>query len=249
MKYRSRLFRSALSVAAALLVLMGSAAEAQKPRTFSVDEIVDYFDTIVFGSELDPKYAAKMISKWQGPVGISIQGRVTKKLAAFAQTHIKAVAKLSGLKFQQVDPKANVQSISFIFVKHAEMGKIPVPAEYHAAMKSASVNSNCYFLTWKKPESRIVKAIIVVDVERDLAILNSCLLEELTQSLGLPNDSNMLRPSIFSDRDHLFEMAPQDKILLHTLYHPDMKPGYTRAQAKTAARAIILGLAKRKTAK
>jgi len=88
-----------------------------------------------------------------------------------------------------------------------------------------------------------------VDVEKDLAILNSCLLEELTQSLGLPNDSNMLRPSIFSDRDHLFEMSPQDKILLHTLYHPAMKPGYTRSQAKKAAYTIISQMAKKKTKK
>lgn len=129
------------------------------------------------------------------------------------------------------------------------MGKIPVPAEYRAYMKQAAVNANCYFLSWKKPESRIVKAIIVANSEKDLAVLNSCLLEELTQSLGLPNDSNSLRPSIFSDRDHLFELAPQDKILVHTLYHPDMKPGYTRIQAKKAAYEIISQMAKKKTKK
>lgn len=63
MRSRFGLVRSAIS-AVALLVLMGSAAEAQKPKTFSVNEIVKYFDTIVFGSELDPKLAARMISKW-----------------------------------------------------------------------------------------------------------------------------------------------------------------------------------------
>ncbi|MBT3358442.1 MAG: DUF2927 domain-containing protein [Rhodospirillales bacterium] len=244
MKSRFGLARSAVSlVATALLLVSASAAEA---KTYSVNELVDYFDAIVFGAELDPKYAARMISKWQGPVGISIQGRVSKELAGFAQTHLKAISKISRLKFQQVDPTSNVQSISLIFVKSAEMAKIPVPAEYLSVMKKAAVNANCYFLSWKKPESRIVKAIIVVDAEKDSAVLNSCILEELTQSLGLPNDSNTLRPSIFSDRDRLFELGPQDKLLLHMLYHPDMKPGYTRAQARKAARAIVTKMAKRK---
>ena len=215
-------------------------------RTYSVDELVDYFDTIVFGSQVDPKYAARMISKWQGPVGFSIQGRVRKEHATFIQTHLKSIAKITRLKFKQVDRKSNEPSISLIFVKSAEMGKIPVPAEYRAVMQQAAVNANCYFITWKKPESRIVKAIIVVDVERDLSIIKSCLLEHLTQDLGLPNNSDTLRPSIFSDRDNLFELAPQDKILLHTLYHPDMKPGFTRVQAKKAARAIISRMAKEK---
>ena len=211
--------------------------------TFSLNEIVDYFDTIVFGSQLGPKYAAKMIATWQGPVGFSLQGEVSKEHAAFIQSHIETIAKITDLEFKQVDPKSNDPSISLIFVRNAEMGEIPVPMEYRAVMKSAAVNANCYFLSWKKPESRIVKAMVVVDVEKGSTIINSCLLEHLAQSLGLPNNSDTFRPSIFSDRDHLLELAPQDKILLHTLYHPDMKSGFTREQANQAARAIISRMA------
>lgn len=223
----------------------GFAADAKKKRTFSVDEIVNYFDTIVFGSELDPKYAARMISKWQGPIGYSIQGKVTKENKTFIEAYLRTLSKLTALQFKQVDPNAG-DTISLVFVKTSQMGKIPVPAEYRSDMEIAAVNANCYFLSWKQPESRYVKALIVANVDKDRAILNSCLLEEITQSLGLPNDSDTLRPSVFSDKDVLFKLAPQDEILLYTLYHPDMKPGYNRAQARKAARAIISGLAKRK---
>lgn len=220
-----------------------SASRDTFKKTSSVDRIVDYFDTIVFGSQFGPRYEAKVIAKWQGLVGIDLQGKVTEELTVLALTHVQTLEKITGLKFKQVDRTANVQSISLIFVKRAEMGRIPVPAEYRAVMKRAAVNANCYFLSWKKPESRIVKAIIVADVERDILTLNSCLLEHLTQTLGLPNNSDTFRPSIFSDRDQLFELAPQDKILLKTLYHPDMKPGYIREQAKMTARAIISRMA------
>jgi len=106
-------------------------------------------------------------------------------------------------------------------------------------MKQAAAAGGCYFLSWKKPESRIVKAIVVVNVERDPALINSCLLEELAQSLGLPNDSDAMRPSIFSDRDNLSELAPHDAILMRALYDPRMTAGLPRAAALGVARTVI----------
>jgi DUF2927 family protein len=234
------------AIAACTMVLatvQGSAAEERKK--FTIDQIVDYFDTIVFGSELDPKYASTVVAKWQGSVGYSFQGRFTQQHRTVLDGYIKTVEQLSDLDFKPIDPSDPSPGITFIFVTGNEMSKIPVPAEYRKAVETAAVNSNCYFLSWKKPEYRIVKAIVVADIDRDPAIINSCLLEELVQSLGLPNDSNDLRPSIFSDRDRLFELSPQDRILLYTLYHPEMKPGFSREEALTAAKKIISDLAKK----
>ena len=100
----------------------------------------------------------------------------------------------------------------------------------------------CYFLSWKKPPSRIIKSVVVVNKDRDDSGINHCLLEELTQSLGLPNDSDMMRPSLFSDRDRLYELSPTDTILLRTLYDPRMKPGLPRTAALAVARKIMAEL-------
>jgi hypothetical protein len=211
----------------------------------SIDDLVNYFDTIVFGSEFGPTYASKVVAKWEGTLGISYQGLFIERYAPVVQGHLRTLQKLTSLKFQEVDARSPAQGISLVFVKRADMDKLPVPEEYRAVMKKAAANANCYFLSWKKPESRIVKALIAVNVERDPALISSCLLEELTQSLGLPNDSNVMRPSIFSDSDTLFELSLHDAILVRTLYDPRMKAGLIRENALAVAETIISELVSR----
>ena len=82
----------------------------------------------------------------------------------------------------------------------------------------------------------------MVNAEREERAIDHCLLEELTQSLGLPNDSNMARPSNISDLDQLIELSRTDKILVKTLYDPRMKAGLSKKMARRVARAIITEL-------
>lgn len=245
---RTGRFSTLTVIAIGLLLICNAgiteAAEPGRKMRVSVGNLVNYFDTIVFGSEHGPKYASTVVAKWKGPVGIDFQGRVSDQHKKFVWNHLRILADITRLEFREVDTDADIPGISLKFVNKSEMGKIPVPEEYRAAMENSAANSNCYFMIWKQPESRFVKGIIVVNVEKDLAVLNSCLLEELTQSLGLPNDSDILRPSVFSDRDRLYKLGPQDKVLLHTLYHPRMQAGLPKAEALKIAREIIEDLAR-----
>ena len=134
------------------------------------------------------------------------------------------------------------QNLDLIFVPRAQMGKISIPGVDPKLIAKLAAPGGCYFLSWKKPEKRIVKAVIVVNSERDKFGINHCLLEEISQSLGLPNDSDLIRPSIFSDRDQLTEPSRTDKILLKALYHPRLKAGLARREAIRAVRKIIAEL-------
>ena len=78
-----------------------------------------------------------------------------------------------------------------------------------------------------------------MNAQRDIAAINYCLLEELTQSLGLPNDSIKMRPSIFSDKDRLFEYSPVDKALIRVLYDKRMKMGVSRQAGLKMAEQIF----------
>jgi hypothetical protein len=240
-----RPFALALAVLAVLCQDPARAQTAQQDaRLPPVDELVRYFDTIVFGSELDPRLASTVVAKWQDEtIGISVQGRATRQLESFAENHLETLARLTGLRFARVKPTATVPKIDLIFVRRAEMANIQVGGEAQEFLRKAAAHGGCYFLTWKQPPSRIVRSIVVVNIERDPAVTNSCILEELTQSLGLPNDSDALRPSIFSDRDRLYELSPADAILVRTLYDPRMKAGLGRAEASRVARRIIGELA------
>ncbi len=246
---RSGWIRAGIRTAVLLSFLLASlspsmaAGPGHKMRV-SVDDLVSYFDTVVFGSEHGAEYAAHVVARWQGPVGIRFQGHVTPQYRKFVRTHLQTLSNLTNLEFNEVEPGDSAPGIYIRFAPRAEMTQIPVPPSHRAAVERAAQNANCFFFSWKKPPSRIIKTIIVADIGKDPAILNSCLLEELTQALGLPNDSDMLRPSIFSDRDRLYELGPQDRVLVHTLYDPRMQPGMSKGEALRTAREIISELAR-----
>lgn len=208
-----------------------------------VDELVGYFDTIVFGSEMGPAFVSTVIAKWPDEaLTVSLEQRATKGHLGFVSTHLAALGRLTGKKFNGTKTPESA-AIRVLFLRRHEMAAIQGPNIDTSAVRKAAAAGGCYFLSWKQPESRIVKAVIVVNVERHPAHINSCLLEELTQSLGLPNDSDAIRPSIFSDSDNLVELAPHDALLVRTLYDPRMKAGLPRAEALRVARTIISELA------
>lgn len=229
---------------AAIVPAVAQAPAAPKAATLTVDGLVRYFDTIVFGSEFGPGYANAVIAKWpKDLITVSLERRAAPEHLAFVKAHLEALQKLTGKKFSGSKTPESAD-IRILFVKRDEMAAIRGPNVDAQAVLDGAMQGGCYFLSWKKPERDIVKGIIVVNVERDAEATNSCLLEELTQSLGLPNDSDMLRPSIFSDRDHLTELSIQDQVLVRTLYDPRMTAGLPRAEALQVARTIISGLGK-----
>lgn len=87
------------------------------------------------------------------------------------------------------------------------------------------------------------RAFAVIRSEHPDLLRLSCLHEELTQGLGLPNDSPRARPSIFNDDEEFALLTDQDELLLRILYSSDLRPGMSAAEA----RPIVFSLARRLT--
>src|SRR3546814_11974343 len=63
-----------------------------------------------------------------------------------------------------------------------------------------------------------------------------CILEELVQVLGLPNDACHYRPSLFCEKDRVFTMTPADELLLRALFDRRLPSGMPRAEGVPIAR-------------
>ena len=87
------------------------------------------------------------------------------------------------------------------------------------------------------------RAFAVIRAEHPDLLRLSCMHEELTQGLGLPNDSPRARPSIFNDDEECALLTDQDEKLLRILYSPELRPGMTPDEA----RPIVEMLARRLT--
>lgn len=206
-----------------------------------VETMLKYFDTIVFGAEFDAAQASKVVAKWDGPVHIEVQGKYKPSHVEYIQKHVNALAKLTGLLFSVTEGPDKAANMSIIFMPRRQMATFSIPNVDAGLVQRLGAQGGCYFISARAPgeEWRISRAVIVVNNERQEDGINHCLLEEITQSLGLPNDSDTLRPSLFSDRDQLIALSRHDEILVRTLYDYRLKPGLPREQALDVARDVI----------
>ena len=230
-----RAFGLALALAAWAASAPALADAARRP---SVEQIAVLFEDVIFGSEIDPQLASTVVAKWQEPIRFAIQGRPDPRHLDFLRRHAATLSGLIGLSIEPAKP-GETANITIAFVPRAQMSKIQIGGVAQELIQRLAGPGGCYFVSWQKPPGRIIGAVIVANTDRDIAEINHCLLEELTQSLGLPNDTDVLRPSIFSDRDKLTDLSRSDTIIVRTLYNPRLKAGTLKADALRAIPAII----------
>ncbi|HEY9080889.1 DUF2927 domain-containing protein [Magnetovibrio sp.] len=206
-----------------------------------LDDMVSHFARVVFGDEYGLNTGPKVIAKWQGPVGFTVQGRATQEMGNMLGRHLGGLAQLTGLKFHQVKPGTPGPTIDLLFLKRKEMANIKAANLDPDVIRSLTSDPTmvCFFLHWKKPDDRIIKAIVAVNVERDPAQIDSCLLEELTQVMGLPNDVEAYWPTLFKPYDTSVNWSEWDKLYIKTLYDARLKPGMKPVDAMYAARTIF----------
>lgn len=87
--------------------------------------------------------------------------------------------------------------------------------------------------------SDIRNAIVVIRAEHPDILRKSCIHEELSQGLGLVNDSPHARPSIFNDDDEFALLTRHDEELLAVLYDRRLRIGMTLEQARPILRRIV----------
>jgi hypothetical protein len=88
----------------------------------------------------------------------------------------------------------------------------------------------------------ILGALVLVRAGLPGALLRSCIEEEVTQAMGLPNDDAAIRPSIFNDGKEFGVLTAHDELLLRVLYDRRLEPGMTPAAAMPTVRRVIADL-------
>lgn len=231
--------------------------EPERPDT---EQLVRYFDTIVFGSEFKGVNAFTSVRKWTRPLRVVVRefdeivtpmagGRVSRRLEAapvserhveYVQRHLNTLAELTGLKTQDARNSRWPANFTINFVPPLQLANPELADVPGGILQKLAAQGGCYFLIWPDDSGNTLqKAVIVVNKGRTPERTAHCVLEEMTQSLGLPNDTNPPWPSIFANAGAIQQLSWSDRILVRTLYDPRMAPGMARADALELARTII----------
>jgi hypothetical protein len=112
-----------------------------------------------------------------------------------------------------------------------------------ASVTQMGTDTYCQVLTQSDDAtSTYARAVAVIPSEHPDLMRLACIDEELAQALGLPNDSNAARPSIFNDDQEFALLTKQDEMMLRILYDPALHPGMTEAEARPIVETLATRL-------
>ena len=207
--------------------------------------IQDSFVKIALEREYKETNNPKLV-RWNKPIRIFFESESGDALfqKELLSVHAKHLAHITGLsiKFTSNPKEANLFAIftSYENIETKVQQYIGDPEKIRAALNEAICLGN--FRRNSRYEITKGSIIIPVDYAREKSRFLDCIVEEITQLLGLPNDSNDVFPSIFNDVSIDIYPSPLDYILLKALYSPHLSPGMSVAQTKKAFPQVLTTL-------
>ena len=221
---------------------------------FSPDRIAPAFREIVFRYEfhfrdgrLIDQAIPKPLKRWQGRVRYRLVGDgVTERDIEVTQELVARLGALTGLDFQRSEEAhdllisiASPEGRKDVAQRLDQAGLPGYRQRYEVWQRTPSWQCGATLSSDAEDPNRLVYAHVFLRAESSTSTRVACLHEEITQSLGLTNDSDKARPSIFND-DHEFKrLTRHDRLLVKTLYDPRLRAGMSADEAMPVARQIL----------
>lgn len=202
----------------------------------STDYIINSFSDIALRNEYTNK--TNGVRKWSQPIYYQIIHRTGDQALheKLTKTHIEHLANITGLVILPASLEHHV-NLKIIFSSEQSLQQElqnDFSLNDKQQIKELAHHGVCLGNFSIDAKSNITKAIVIIPVDRARAHakLLSCIIEEITQVLGLPNDSDNVFPSIFNDKSKDDYLSGLDFVLLKALYHPSIKPGMNVKQVR-----------------
>ncbi|GAA6208020.1 DUF2927 domain-containing protein [Cognatishimia sp. WU-CL00825] len=226
---------------------------------YSADNLARNFEKIAFydehsiGTSLQRSTGeARLLARWDKPVRIGVEfgpsvdaaqrakdkafvakfadrlGRVTGHPVTTAKTRINFNVLVVG----EDDRTAMAQRFSNLLPSLSNAHRTllqNLPRDMHCLVIVSHADSD---------EPKIMSGVAIVRAEHPELLRQACFHEEISQGLGLVNDSPLARPSIFNDDDEFAYLTSHDQALLNMLYDPRLAIGMTADQARPIIRIL-----------
>ncbi|MGK7393641.1 MAG: DUF2927 domain-containing protein [Candidatus Cyclobacteriaceae bacterium M3_2C_046] len=209
-----------------------SPAEELEPEK---EKIIAYFQEIALGFEIGD--ASRITRKWQQEMRILVYGEKDPDLMSELDLIISEINQLATDGF-----KISLATDSTDFNYFLFLGPAPEFQQYVPVVASSlEHNWGLFYIYWDASQ-QINRGSMYIDLERatDPDIRKHLLREELTQSLGLGNDSPRYSDSIFQENwTRTTSYTDLDQQVIKLLYHPDMTTGLNAFQVEKVLREIL----------
>lgn len=226
------------SVILMFLFLPGYSGDHENPGnpllTDHQKNVITYFKEIALGFEFGK--GSKVTRKWTTPMRIFVGGSANETLIHELQ---RLVEELNTLITDEVEIEIVTRreaSNFYIFLGTGSEYAAAFPREAHLV----DDNSGIYNIYWNGRDE-IVKGHMFVKTSTSEKEQRHVLREELTQALGLGNDSPLYSDSIFqSTYTTPTEYSTIDKHVIRLLYHPGITAGLSASEVEAVLAEILV---------
>lgn len=233
----TKLFKT--TYALLLLPMLWLSADAQAEPWQEEAFLVQAFNEVALQNEYEAM--AKPVRKWNKPVKVWLTHKVAEadKHTQLVQMHLSHLSQITGHSISLADDNKSA-NVHVVFTQQSSWAQ-DVAQLLGAGATSKIKNAVCMASFKLNARGEIDQAWVVIPVDQAEMHrkLVSCIVEELTQVMGLPNDSEKVYPSIFNDKTPEDLLTGLDSLLLKMLYHPHLKIGMTAEQVRPVLHQII----------
>tara|TARA_B110000977_G_scaffold184067_1_gene247341 strand:- start:97 stop:999 length:903 start_codon:yes stop_codon:yes gene_type:complete len=226
---------------------------------FTADMLARNFQQITFYNEYSsaglPLGVSGKLRRWDQPIRFTIEfgNSVPRSQKRRDRTDVAKIAKrLSDVTGHPitVDGPANFYVLFVGEDDRADVidqmaGRLPgVENANLTSLRNLSDDIYCAVAAYSAgPDSSVyTAAVAVIRAENPDLLRLACIHEELSQAMGLANDSPTARPSIFNDDDEFALLTNHDELLLQMLYDQRLKAGMTLNEATPIIRTLATEL-------
>lgn len=207
-------------------------------------EVIEYFKEIALESEYYD--SPERTTKWKKSMVLYVikDKPYEKQMKAIQKTidHINILA-TDGFKIELTENPKKCNSLLYLLIREG-VAKM-APNFYKSFTDNIDVDVSGFAYTefdWSN--YKINKAFIFIDPEESIEVQESTILEEITQSIGLMNDSEKYPESIFYENqieeDSInMKYSSLDEDVIKLLYHPRMKSGLNSKQVENVIKRIL----------
>ncbi len=240
-----------LGLAAAALVLLAVSAHAQHPeidrrraaekKSFTDAQIAEGFYKLTLGSELQLSGRSDRIRKFEVPVRVFVDNRGRPDRSKQIEAVIADIRKrIEHIDIETVTDRKTA-NFTVTLVRDRDLGRT-IRERFGKTRANSilkSLDPQCLSSFRRDADFRIVSSEAILVTDAGDFVFYDCAYEELLQALGPINDDSSVRWSMFNDKVQFGFFDLYDQHILNLLYHPRMRAGMTRAQARALLPSIM----------
>ncbi len=226
------------------------------PETpFDAEDLAKNFEEIAFFNEYAGRAGSERtggLSRWSGAVrlvadfGPSVPEGQRQRDAAVLNSYAARLGRITGHPVSTAAKRGNFHVIfasadDRAYVAEKVRALLPNLSDSDLQLFINPPRTHyCFVLAGGPQEAPFdyIQGVALIRAEHPDLVRDSCIHEEVSQGLGLLNDSPRARPSIFNDDDEFAFLTSHDEKLLKMLYDPRLRTGMSADEARPVLRIL-----------